>query len=153
MSPAPPLASAPEFRSKYLDYAALTAQLHAWANAYPSLVRLERLSITPEERAQWLLVIGPEPERIRPAVWVDANMHASELAGSNVALALAEDMLRLHLEGTVHDLPQSIADRLREVLFYVVPRISPDGAERVIHSGRYVRSVPRDERTDRGRPR
>ena len=153
MPPAPPLASAPEFRSKYLDYAALTAQLHAWANAYPSLVRLERLSITPEERAQWLLVIGPEPERIRPAVWVDANMHASELAGSNVALALAEDMLRLHLEGTVHDLPQSIADRLREVLFYVVPRISPDGAERVIHSGRYVRSVPRDERTDRGRPR
>ncbi len=153
MPPASPLASAPEVRSAYLDYAALTAQLQAWANAYPSLVRLERLGTTPEDRAQWLVVIGPEPERIRPAVWVDANMHASELTGSNVALALAEDMLRLHLEGSVHDLPRPIADRLREVLFYIVPRISPDGAERVIHSGRYVRSVPRDERRDRGRPR
>jgi hypothetical protein len=156
MPPAPPLAdssAAHGFRSKYLDYAALTAQLQAWVVAYPSLVRLERLGTTPEDRAQWLLVIGPEPERTRPAVWVDANMHASELAGSNVALALAEDMLRLHLEGTVHGLPNVIADRLREVLFYVLPRVSPDGAERVITSGRYVRSVPRDERSDRGRAR
>src|SRR6185436_2659405 len=135
MPPAPPLSgstvssSAPNsFRAAYLDYAALTAQLQAWATAYPTLVRLERLGTTPEGRAQWLVVIGPEPERIRPAVWVDGNMHASELAGSNVALALAEDMLRLHLEGTVHDLPQVIADRLREVLFYVLPRMSPDGA-------------------------
>jgi hypothetical protein len=46
-----------------------------------------------------------------------------------------------------------VAERLREVLFYVVPRISPDGAEHVLRSGRYVRSVPRDERSDRGRPR
>ena len=156
MPPAPPLAdsaAAHGFRSKYLDYAALTAQLQSWVEAYPSLVRLERLGTTPEDRAQWLLVIGPEPERTRPAVWVDANMHASELAGSNVALALAEDMLRLHLEGTVHGLPGVIADRLREVLFYVLPRMSPDGAEHVLTSGRYVRSVPRDERSDRGRPR
>jgi hypothetical protein len=141
------------FRSRYLDHAALTAQLQAWASAYPELVRLERLGTTPENRAQWLLIIGPEPERVRPAVWVDANMHASELAGSNVALALAEDMLRLHLEGTVHDLPPVVAERLRDVLFYILPRMSPDGAEQVIRSGRFVRSVPRDERTDRGRPR
>src|SRR3954468_614082 len=146
MPPAPPLtgsAAAHGFRSQYLDYAALTAQLQAWVEAYPSLVRLERLGTTPEDRAQWLLVIGPEPERTRPAVWVDANMHASELAGSNVALALAEDMLRLHLEGTVHDLPPMVADRLRDVLFYVLPRMSPDGAEKVLTSGHFVRSVPR----------
>jgi Zinc carboxypeptidase len=153
MPPFPPLSSLSNgFRSSYLDYAALTQIVQGWAAAYPSLVRLERLGITPEQRAQWLLVIGPEPERTRPAVWVDANMHAGELAGSNVALALAEDMLRLHLEGSVHDLPGTIAERLREVLFYVLPRLSPDGAERVLTSGRFVRSVPRDERADRGRP-
>jgi hypothetical protein len=140
------------FRSQYLDYAALSAQLEAWAAAYPALVKLDRLGTTPEGRAQWLLVIGPEPERIRPAVWVDANMHASELAGSNVALALAEDMLRLHLEGNTQELPELVAARLREVLFYIVPRVSPDGAEDVLSSGRFLRSVPRDERSDRGRP-
>jgi hypothetical protein len=116
-------------------------------------VRLDRLGTTPEGRVQWLLILGPDPERLRPAAWIDGNLHASELAGSNVALGVAEDVLRLHLEGNVHDLPQPVADRLREILFYVVPRISPDGAEHVMQSGRFVRSVPRDERSDRGRPR
>src|SRR5690606_31454287 len=37
-----------------------------------------------------------------------------------------------------------------ETLFYVVPRISPDGAEAVLKSGRYIRSSPRDERKYRG---
>jgi hypothetical protein len=43
--------------------------------------------------------------------------------------------------------------RLRDVLFYIVPRISPDGAETVLTSGRYVRSVTRDERGDRSHAR
>jgi hypothetical protein len=141
------------FRSSYLNYAELTAQLEAWAGAYPDLCRLTSLGETPEGRAQWLLTIGPEPGRIRPAAWVDGNLHAVELAGSSVALSIAEDVLALHLGENVHDLPQGVCERLREVLFYVVPRISPDGSEHVLDSGRYVRSVPRDERLDRQHPR
>jgi len=141
------------FRSSYLDYEQLTAQLRSWAETYPSLVRLTSIGTTPEGRSQWLLAIGPEPDRVRPAVWVDGNMHAGELAGSSVALAIAEDVLRFHVEGTVHDLPRAIADRLRDVLFYVLPRMSPDGAEHVLRTGQYVRSVPRDLRPDRGAPR
>jgi hypothetical protein len=140
------------FRHAYLDYDRLTAQLRAWAEAYPGLCHLDSLGRTPEGREIWIATIGPDPDRIRPAAWVDGNMHAVELAGSSAALAIAEDMLRLHLEGAA-DLPRPISDRLREVLFYVVPRMSPDGAETVLTSGRYVRSVPRDERVDLGRPR
>jgi hypothetical protein len=141
------------FRSAYLDYAGLTAQLQAWAEAYPDLVRLQSLGMTPEGRSQWLLAIGREPTRVRPAAWVDGNMHASELCGSSVALSIAEDVLRLHLTGGVHDLPRTVSERLKDVLFYVLPRMSPDGAERVLTSGRYVRSVPRDERPNQGHPR
>jgi hypothetical protein len=140
------------FRHAYLDYGRLTAQLRAWADAYPGLAHLDSLGTTPEGREIWILTIGPEPDRLRPAAWVDGNMHAVELAGSSVALAIAEDMLALHLEGTT-ELAAPIAERLREVLFYVVPRISPDGAEMVLTTGRYVRSVPRDERVDHGLPR
>jgi hypothetical protein len=39
------------------------------------------------------------------------------------------------------------------VLFYVLPRVSPDGAECVMTTGRSVRSVPRDTRVHRGAPR
>ena len=74
------------FRQKYLDYEALTAQLERWANAFPDFVRKESLGTSLEGREIWLLKIGKDPDRIRPAVWVDGNMHASELCGSSLAL-------------------------------------------------------------------
>jgi hypothetical protein len=141
------------FRSAYLDDKQLTAQLRAWADAYPTLVRLTSLAKTPEGRDVWLVTIGPEPDRIRPAVWADGNLHAAELAGSSVALAIAEDAIRAHVEPFNLDLPQPVIDRMQEILFYVVPRISPDGAECVLTTGRSVRSVPRDPRVERGTPR
>ena len=141
------------FRAAYLDYERLTAQLHAWVAAFPHLARLSSLAKTPEGRDVWLLAIGPDPDRIRPAAWADGNVHAGELAGSSVALALAEDALRLHVEPDAFELPELILTRLRDVLFYIVPRISPDGAEHVLRSGRIVRSVPRDARVERGTPR
>lgn len=141
------------FRQSYLDDTQLTKQLQEWAGAYPTLVRLTSLAKTPEGRDVWLVTIGPEPDRIRPAVWADGNMHAAELAGSSVALAIAEDAIRAHLEPDDLDLPRPVIDRMREVLFYVVPRISPDGAEAVLKTGRSVRSVPRDGRVERGQPR
>jgi hypothetical protein len=141
------------FRSRYLDYAELTAQVKSWAECFPEVVRLSSLGTTPEGREQWLLTIGPEPDRVRPAAWIDGNMHAAEVAGSSVALGIAEDMIRLHVEGATRDLPAAVAERLKQVLFYVLPRMSPDGAEHILTSGRYVRSVPRDERPDRSSPR
>ncbi|MEM9490551.1 MAG: M14 family metallopeptidase, partial [Myxococcota bacterium] len=90
---------------------------------------------------------------IRPGVWIDGNMHAVELTGSSVALAIAEDVLRLHLGAGQPTVPAAIADRLRQVLFYVLPRMSPDGAECVLTTGRIIRSVPRDDRPNRNQPR
>ena len=141
------------FRRNYLDHDQLTAQLRAWQAAFPKLVHLTSIAKTPEGRDVWLVTIGPDPERIRPAAWADGNIHAGELAGSSVALAIAEDALRLHVEPGSSDLPKPVADRLREILFYIVPRISPDGAECVLRTGRVVRSVPRDTRVERGAPR
>jgi len=43
-----------------------------------------------------------------------------------------------------------MAEVLRDALFYVVPRISPDGAEAVLKQGRYVRSSPIDKRLHKG---
>ena len=142
------------FREEYLDYAHLTAQLKEWAETHPAVCRLRSIGKTPEGRDLWLLVLGKDPDRVRPAIWVDGNMHASELCGSSVALAIAEDVLRLHTEAAPpHELAPAIARRLQDVLFYVLPRVSPDGAEAVLTTGRYVRSVPRDERPDRQVPR
>ena len=137
-----------------MSYDELTVQVTAWQEAFPDLVRLQSLGTTPEGRSIWLLVIGPDPDRVRPAAWVDGNLHASEVAGSSVALAIAEEVLRAHVEPRgAADLPTHLIDLVRkDVLFYVVPRICPDGAEAVLSLGRWVRSNPRDERLGRSAP-
>jgi hypothetical protein len=148
------------FRGRFLTYDELTRQVRAWAEAFPRLCRTTSIGRTPEGREMWLLTVGPDPDRARPSAWVDGNMHASELAGSSVALSIAEDVLRLHLAGSDAGAgPQSAstaagpsavaAARLRDVASTCLPRMSPDGAEAVLANGRYVRSVPRDERPAR----
>jgi hypothetical protein len=149
------------FRARHLAYDELRAQLDAWRDAFPHLVDVAVIGHTPEGRELVVLRVGPDPDRPRPAVWVDANMHASEICGSSVALAIAEDALALHLgvaplgEDGGHAPPLSQAARaaLRDVVFHVCPRISPDGAEHVLRTGAYVRSVPRDARPTPARAR
>ena len=119
------------FRQHYLDYAELTAQLQQWAAAHHGLVRLSTIGTSAEGRAIPMITIGPDPDRIRPAVWVDGNMHASEVCGSSVALAIAEDVIKIHQgqnEAGGKALPAHNAQAIRDSPLSVVPRISPDGA-------------------------
>jgi hypothetical protein len=143
------------FRERYLPYAEIAAQLEAWAEAWPDLVRLRSIGTSHEGRPLWLITIGREPDRRRPSLFVDGNMHATELAGSSVALAIAEDVLRLHLSPgeALHGLPEAMRARLRSILVHVLPRTSPDGAECVLESARYCRSNPRDRRPNRAHAR
>lgn len=134
------------FRSRYVSYEELEGQLRAWALAFPDFVRLESIGQSREGREFWLLILGKEPWRTRPALWIDANMHASEVAGSSVALSIAEDILRAHIAPSraIYDIPAHIVEMIAsDVLVYVLPRMCPDGAELVLSTGAFVRSNPR----------
>jgi len=140
------------FRQKYLDYAELSDQLARWSKQHPDIARVDPIGRSAQGRDIPLLTIGRNPDQARPAVWIDGNMHATELCGSSVALAMAEDILGLHQgadQAGGKPFPTHMAEAIRETLFYVVPRISPDGAEQVLKSGRYVRSSPVNDRLNR----
>jgi hypothetical protein len=140
------------FRQRYLDYAELCDQLTAWSKRFPDIARVTSIGRSGRGRDIPLLTIGSDPEEARPAVWIDGNMHASELCGSSVALSIAEDILAIHQgdnEAGDKPFPPHMATAIREALFYVVPRMSPDGAEEVLKSGRYVRSSPANDRSNR----
>lgn len=139
------------FRQRYLLHDEVEAQLRAWAEAYPHITRLRSLGRSPQNRELWMLTVGSQPDESRPAVWVDGNMHAGEVAGSNVALAVAEMALAAQLaEPNPND---TMVEALKSALFYIMPRISPDGAEAMLTTGQYVRSVPRDGPVATQRPR
>ena len=116
------------FRNQPLDEAQLAKQVHAWADAFPHLCRVSVLTRTPQERPVWLMTLGLRQNAGGPSVWLDGNMHASETCGSSVALAVAESVLRLHLADEADGVPPHLRQLLRQLTFFVVPRLCPDGA-------------------------
>lgn len=130
-----------------LDYDALSAELHRLEQAYPDFVSRKTLTMTREGRAVWLMTVGdrrPDPTRaldeadptaLRPAMYVDGNIHATELTGSTACLRLLHDLC----EGSAT--PEGAA-LLRRCTFYIVPRVSPDGAEHYLKTGQILRSAP-----------
>src|SRR5207247_9127954 len=101
------------FRNSYLRYEELTHIVQGWASAHPDLVRVASIGKSPEGRDLWLLEIGADPDRLRAAAWVDGNMHATEVCGSSVALAIAEDVIGLHRGADQLDLPMHVKERLK----------------------------------------
>lgn len=111
---------------RYYRYDDLVRILNAFADEYPNLVTLESIGKTYEGREIWLLAItnkktGDASEK--PAIWVDANIHASEVSGSSAALHL------IYTLTTQYGEDKRITYALDSRAFYVIPRISADGAE------------------------
>jgi murein tripeptide amidase MpaA len=110
----------------YYRYEELTRILHAYAEEYPQLVRLESIGKSYEGRDIWLLTVtnfatGTAEEK--PALWVDGNIHASEVSPSSACLYLVDRLTREY--GAHEKLTRCLDTRA----FYVCPRVNPDGAE------------------------
>lgn len=123
----------------FYRYETLTEKLERLAAAAPDLVSLTSIGETREGRDIWRVTVantetGPPIDR-RPALLVTANLHATELAGSWVAL----DFLS-HLVDAYPD-DERVRGLLDERAFYVVPRVAIDGAEDALNlRGKVVRS-------------
>ena len=110
----------------YYRYEELTRILHAYAEEYPQLVRIESIGKSYEGRDIWLLTLtnfatGPAEEK--PALWVDGNIHASEVSPSTACLYLIHRLTREY--GSNEKITRCLDTRA----FYVCPRVNPDGAE------------------------
>lgn len=108
------------FPSGYLDHEALTAALRRIEAANPDRVQIRSLAKSLQGRDVWLVTLGrrqTKPAK-KPAILVVANLEADHVVGSQVALGMIERLARqVDLDGPT---------------IYIVPRLNPDGAERVL---------------------
>lgn len=130
----------PVFYDRFPTHDELTSLIRSWAQECPELVQLDNLGASREGRSIWLLTLtdtktGPPDEK--PAVLLDGNIHAAELTSSLAALHLVHHLLDHY--GSDDRVTRALASRT----LYVMPRINPDGAERVVRTGEYIRSSTR----------
>ena len=111
---------------RYYRYDELTAVLKAFADEHPDLVKLETLGRSFEGRDVHVVTVTNSqtgPAEDKPALWIDGNIHASEVSPSTACLYLIDMLVKNY--GTREDVTRALDTRA----FYIVPRVNPDGAE------------------------
>lgn len=123
----------------YFTFQELTDSLRQLAETYPHLASLTSLATTPGGREIWLLsVTDPTTGSCeeKAAYYCDGNHHAGEVTGSMAALHFADYLLTNSADPEVSAL-------LKKYAFYIIPRMSPDGAECYLTTPTRLRSVDR----------
>ncbi len=110
----------------YHDHDAMTAHLRTLVDALPHLARMTSVAKSFQGRDVWLIEItnpdtGPALEK--PGYYIDAQIHAEEHATSATALYAVWYLL----ENYGHD--EQVTRLVDQQVFYILPRINPDGAE------------------------
>jgi murein tripeptide amidase MpaA len=111
---------------RYYNHDELSALLQQLASTYPELAQLRSLGKSHQGRDVWLMEItdpstGPGAEK--PGYYLDGQIHAEEHTTSMVALYAIKHLL----SGFGRD--EQATRLLQEQVFYIIPRINPDGAE------------------------
>ena len=130
-------------------YDEIKAFLDQAVSDYPGLCSLESIGKSYEGRDIWCLTVTNKATgeaAAKPAMYIDANIHAGEVTGSHVCLYTIRHLLAGH-----GDDPE-ITKLLDTRAFYILPRINPDGAELYLTTPTMLRSsvrpYPEEEEKD-----
>ncbi len=112
--------------------------LEQWQQTYPALVNITPIGRSHEDRPIWLVTLtnsASGADTDKPALWLDGNIHATELAGTTTVLLILDTLLA----GYGQD--PRITRLVDTCTVYAVPRINPDGAAAALAADpRFLRS-------------
>lgn len=112
---------------RFLRYDEMSASLYELAAQFPELVAIEPYGSSFEGRPLLLATVtdaSTGAHDTKPAHWIDANIHATEVTGGAAALHV------LHWLVTAAERADATTlEALRTRTFYVAPRVNPDGVE------------------------
>lgn len=135
--------------SEYFKYDELTTHLHGLADAYPQLASLESIGQSWRGRDVWAMTLtnsATGAHDTKPAFYIDAHIHAEEVATSHTALYTIWYLL------TNYGSDGMVTWLLDNTTFYILPRLNPDGAEFSLTTGHHWcgngRYLPGEEQTE-----
>ena len=111
---------------RFYRYTEFTEILHGFVKKFPQLLSIESIGKSHEGRDIWVVTATNQKTGAaadKPAYWVDANIHASELAGGAAALYLIDTLTKQY--GKRDDITRCLDTRV----MYICGRMNPDGAE------------------------
>ncbi len=138
------------YYASYLTYEELTNSLHCLQQQFPKLVKVCSAGKSRQQRELWVATVtnfDTGAAEDKPAMYIDGNHHALEVTGSSVCVYTIAYLASEFGED------ENITDLLNTRAFYILPRVSPDGAEICLTTPEYLRSTPRPwplERLDDG---
>lgn len=125
---------------RFLTYDELVHELKRLVDEHSGLARLHSIGRSYEGRELWMVEITNrstgEADR-KPGYYIDGNLHAGEVTGSTAALYTIWYLL------TRYGTDPEVTALVDSTTFYVLPRVSPDGAERYLTTPHTVRSSVR----------
>jgi hypothetical protein len=140
--------------ASYLDHDGLSRELRTLVNS-SNLASMESLGATREGREVWMVRVGNRPGvpfAERPGILVVGNLEGDHLVGSHLAL----EAIRYLLENAQD---AAVQKALTDHVFYVFPRLNPDGAEAMFAGVKWNRTTntlpwdaDNDGRTDEDGP-
>jgi hypothetical protein len=113
--------------NRYYTHAEFTAHMRAIAQAYPDLVRLERIGESRRGREMLVAVVtspSTGPDTSKPAMWIDGNVHGNEIQAGEAV------MYTLWYLTKAYGVNAEITRLLDAYSFYLLPSVNPDGRER-----------------------
>jgi hypothetical protein len=112
--------------SGFLRYDDMVAWLKALEARYPGLLHLDTYGRSHMGRDLWLATITDSStgaHDTKPAHWIDANIHATEVTGGVAALYVIHHLV------TQFGVDEHVSQALATRTFYIAPRVNPDGVE------------------------
>ena len=112
---------------RFLRYDEMATWLRTLAAAHPTLLTIESYGQSHLGRDLLVATITDSTtgeHHTKPAHWIDANIHATEVTGGVAALYIIHHLVTKHAAGDA-----TVREALRTRTFYIAPRVNPDGVE------------------------
>lgn len=131
----------------YYKYDELKSNLEFFAEKYPDLCTLEVNCVTEKGRNQYVVTLTNKntgEALSKPGWYLDGNIHAGEVTASMCAMHTIDYLL------TNYETDPKAKYILDHLTVYVIPRVTPDGAEKYLSTPYTLRSADRAHNPEKG---